>query len=81
MVKDLHCWLTYRLSSLNKPTTVSWEALKQQFGSGAAEEKKFPDTLKSALLQVKEVYPAARVTQVKSGLYLEPSLTSVPKPY
>jgi hypothetical protein len=79
MALDLYCWLTYRMFSLTKPTTVPWEALKLQFGSGASEEKKFRETLKRALLQVKEVYPAAHVMPVKSGLYLEPSLTSVPK--
>jgi len=79
MAIDLYCWLTYRNFSLRSPTTVPWEALKLQFGSGADAEKKFRETVKRALLQVLEVYPAAKVTPTKAGLALEPSLTSVPR--
>jgi len=79
MAIDLYCWLTYRNFSLRAPTTVPWEALKLQFGSGAAEDKKFRETVRRALLQVLEVYPAANVNPTRAGLYLEPSKTSVPK--
>ncbi|CAM2163147.1 RepA replicase [Burkholderia cepacia] len=79
MAIDLYCWLTYRNFSLRAPTTVPWEALKLQFGSGASEDKKFRETVRRALLQVLEVYPAANVNPSKAGLYLEPSKTSVPK--
>ncbi|SPA23659.1 putative RepA replicase protein [Cupriavidus taiwanensis] len=78
MAIDLYCWLTYRNFSLRAPTTVPWEALKLQFGSGAGAEKKFRETVKRALQQVMEVYPAA-VTPTKGGLFLEPSKTSVPR--
>lgn len=76
MALDLYCWLTYRMFSLKAPTTVPWEAMQQQFGSGAKAEKKFRETVKRALQQVIEVYPAA-VTPTRAGLLLEPSRTSV----
>ncbi|KWN65900.1 RepA replicase [Burkholderia stagnalis] len=79
MAIDLYCWLTYRNFSLRAPTTVPWEALKLQFGSGAAEDKKFRETVRRALLQVLEVYPDANVNPTRTGLYLEPSKTSVPR--
>jgi hypothetical protein len=79
MAIDLYCWLTYRNFSLTKPTTVPWEALKLQFGSGAEAEKKFRETVKRALLQVLEVYPQANVVPSKAGLALAPSQTSVPR--
>jgi hypothetical protein len=79
MAIDLYCWLTYRNFSLRSPTTVPWEALKLQFGSGAEAEKKFRETVRRALLQVLEVYPGANVEPTKSGLRLEPSKTSVPR--
>ncbi|ALK35149.1 replication protein RepA [Burkholderia plantarii] len=79
MAIDLYCWLTYRNFSLRAPTTVPWEALKLQFGSGASEDKKFRETVRRALVQVLEVYPAANVSPTKAGLYLEPSRTSVPR--
>ncbi|BDC46138.1 replication protein RepA [Paraburkholderia terrae] len=79
MAIDLYCWLTYRNFALRAPTTIPWEALKLQFGSGAEAEKKFRETVKRALLQVLAVYPAASATPTKAGLYLEPSKTSVPR--
>lgn len=79
MALDLYCYLTYRFFALNKPTTVPWEALKLQFGSGAAADKKFRETVRRALHQVVEVYPQANVEPTAGGLYLRPSLTSVPR--
>lgn len=79
MAIDLYCWLTYRNFSVSKPTTVSWEALKLQFGSGATAEKKFRETLNAALKKVVVVYPQANVKSTRAGLELSPSLTSVPK--
>ncbi|SAL67672.1 replication protein RepA [Caballeronia humi] len=77
MAIDLYCWLTYRNFSLRSPTTVPWEALKLQFGSGAEAEKKFRETVKRALLQVVEVYPQANVVPTKAGLALSPSQTRI----
>ncbi|WP_241021940.1 hypothetical protein [Burkholderia sp. Ac-20353] len=58
---------------------MPWEALKLQFGSGVDSDKKFREMVRKALLQVLEVYPAANVTPSRSGLYLEPSKTRVPR--
>lgn len=76
---DLYCWLTYRMFALRKPTTVPWEALRVQFGSGAERDRKFREILKRSLGQVLEVYPHAKVEPTQSGLLLSPSLTSVPR--
>jgi Plasmid encoded RepA protein len=77
MAIDLYCWLTYRNFSLRAPVTVPWGALYKQFGSDAAEEWKFRETLKKNLAKVLMVYNA-KVEPTKAGLYLEPSRTSVP---
>src|SRR4051794_30562162 len=58
---DVYIWLAYRLHSLGKPTSVSWQALHTQFGAGFALVKhlkpRFTDALRIALA----VYPEARV--------------------
>lgn len=78
MAIDVYCWLTYRNFSLSRPTTVPWESLRDQFGSEVESDKKFKDQLKKALHQVLTVYPA-KATPGRTGLFLEPSKTSVPR--
>ena len=74
---DLYAWLAYRLHSLTKPTSVSWSALKAQFGTGVGRmdhfRARFCDSLKLALA----VYPQARVEVVERGLILHPSAPPV----
>lgn len=78
MAIDLYCWLTYRFFSIKAPTTIPWEALQLQFGSGASTEWKFREILKRNLQKVLAVYPA-NVEPTKAGLLLRPSHTSVPR--
>jgi len=75
---DIYCWLTYRMSYLRSSTRITWSTLAQQFGSNHAETKTFARDFKSALLQVLEVYPDARVRNEPAGLVLRPSSTHVP---
>jgi Plasmid encoded RepA protein len=76
---DVYIWLAYRLHSLAKPTSVSWQALHTQFGAGFALVKhlkpRFTDALRIALA----VYPEARVEIEKQGLVMHPSAPAVPK--
>jgi len=76
---DVYIWLAYRLHSLGKPTSVSWQALHTQFGAGFALVKhlkpRFIDALKIALA----VYPEAQVEVEKQGLIMYPSAPAVPK--
>jgi|tagenome__1003787_1003787.scaffolds.fasta_scaffold20987402_4 hypothetical protein len=76
---DVYIWLAYRLHSLGKPTSVSWQALHTQFGAGFALVKhlkpRFTDALRIALA----VYPEARVEIEKQGLIMHPSAPAVPK--
>jgi len=79
MALDLYSWMTYRYFSLSKPTTVPWDAVFHQFGSEYKTVKKFRENFLPALKKVVTVYPQAKVTPKPSGLFMEPSLTSVPK--
>ncbi|WP_431857789.1 replication protein RepA [Azospirillum sp.] len=38
---DVYVWLCYRLRSISKPTTISWEALRSQFGPQVQQMFKF----------------------------------------
>ncbi|QBY56167.1 replication protein RepA [Cupriavidus oxalaticus] len=79
MALDLYCWMTYRNFSLAKSTTVPWDALHEQFGSETKTLKKFRENFLPALKKVLTVYPQAKVEPKASGLYMEPSKTSVPR--
>lgn len=75
---DLYCYLTYRMFTLRKQTTVPWESLQMQFGSEVANPRKFRWQFIQALKSVLTVYPEAKVETSQAGLILKPSLTSVP---
>jgi hypothetical protein len=38
---DVYAWLAYRLHALDKPTSVSWPALKAQFGPVSSRMNNF----------------------------------------
>jgi hypothetical protein len=75
MALDIYCWLAYRLHSLNKPTPLTWKALKVQFGAGFAQMNNFKGKFLPNLRLALAVYPAAQVTEQEDGkgLILHPS--------
>ena len=79
MALDIYSWLTYRMSYLKKPTSVSWEALQLQFGAEYKELKTFKFKFIKHLKSVLTEYPQARVSDESSGLLLLPSHTHVQK--
>lgn len=72
---DVYTWLAHRLCRVrqNAGTSVSWSALKGQFGQEYRSEKDFKRELVSALAKVLPVYPGARVEKIRGGLRLMPS--------
>ncbi|WP_169813148.1 replication protein RepA [Nocardia jejuensis] len=79
---DIYAWLTYRMYSVRKQTTVPWELLWLQFGSTAADNRfrrrQFRLDFTRQMAQVLTVYPQAKVDATESGLVLYPSPTHVP---
>jgi hypothetical protein len=75
MAIDIYVWLAYRLHSLSKPTPLSWQAVKAQFGSGFGAMNNFRRTFLPNLRLAMAVYPAARVDvdEAGKGLILHPS--------
>jgi hypothetical protein len=73
MALDLYCWLAYRLHVLPGERTVSWRALKAQFGTGFTRMDHFRPTFRENLALALAVYPAAVVDSTERGLILHPS--------
>ena len=73
MALDVYCWLAYRLHVLNKPKTVSWQALRIQFSPNVKHLFHFRAHFKDNLALALAVYPAARVEESENGLTLFPS--------
>jgi hypothetical protein len=79
MALDIYSWLTYRMSYLKKPTTISWEALQLQFGAEYKERKTFKYNFIKQLKAVMLEYSEAKVSNEASGLLLQPSHTHIHK--
>lgn len=80
---DIYLWLTYRFSYFKAGKTISWNILKNQFGSDYANNShglrnfkaKFLDALNAVLM----VYSTANVQIEKDGLKLLPSPSHIKK--
>ena len=74
MAIDLYCWLTYRLSYLDKKTEIPWVLLQKQFGANYANTKQgkyqFKRKLKVQLKKVISIYHEANIGEGKTGLIL-----------
>jgi hypothetical protein len=80
---DIYCWLTYRLSYLQKDTIIPWAYLQMQFGADYAQDAEgLRGFKKNFLLRLKDVvaiYDKAKVYNANHGLLLKPSPPHVPK--
>lgn len=79
MAIDLYSFLAHRLHSLGKPITVSWQAMKDQFGFSYERMDHFKHDFRKCLDLVKPLYPDARIEEVyNKGFTLAPSKPAVP---
>lgn len=69
---DVYVWLAQRLHRIdaNKPQTISWQALKSQFGPDYDRLRKFREKFAPVLKAVLTVYPSARIEITDAGLSL-----------
>jgi len=67
---DLYCWLTYRVSYLQRPIEIPWSLLALQFGASYAETRKFRYFFLKQAQDVLRLYPAARLSEGTHGLIL-----------
>lgn len=77
---DIYTWLSHRLHRVSRITgnRVTWTNLVDQFGQEYNEIKDFKKTFQKALVQVRAVYPDARLDEVRGGYILLPSKPPVP---
>lgn len=77
MALDLYCWLAYRLHVLPGIRSVSWSALKAQFGTAFRRLDHFRPVFLENLELAKAVYPDAQVELTDHGVNLLPSRAPV----
>lgn len=70
---DYYGFFAYRLHSLEKPVTISWKQLHNQLGQEYGTAKDFKRWSLPMIKAALDVYPSAKVEQVKGGLMLKPS--------
>jgi hypothetical protein len=80
---DLYAWATRRVSYLERPTQVSWDALRRSFGAGYADTPqgrvKFRAKVIEALGRVCGVYPSLRLEIEEGSVLLLPSAPHIPR--
>lgn len=72
MAIDIYCWLTYRMSYLNKKTEIPWTALAMQFGADYNRTRDFKRYFINQLGGIRTVYPSVNFEVGETGLVLKP---------
>ena len=75
---DLYSWLTYRVSYLEEPATITWKELEQQVGADYSDPNNFRKRAISVLAQIKMVWVGLEYEKVRGGFILKPCDPSVP---
>ena len=76
---DVYSWLVHRVPRVNdrNGVTLSWAALREQFGQEYADPKNFKRKFLGALEKAHDAYKEARIEAVTGGLKLLPSPPAV----
>jgi hypothetical protein len=86
---DLYFWLTHKMSSLRRRTTVAWTGptgLSEQIGSNynlanRHGTRNFQMNVTDQLVKIHRLYPAAKFDVTDVGITVFPSPTHVPKSF
>src|SRR5699024_8518738 len=79
---DLYMWLTYRVSYLNKPTSLSWDQVMNQVGAEYKHKHRFAQKAKKHLKVIKRLWKDLNYKTPRGRLYLDPSSKPhIPKKY
>lgn len=70
---DLYFWLSYRMSRLNEPLSISWEALADQFGQGYSQIRQFRAAFRDDLHAISELFPQLPASASEIGIELKPT--------
>ena len=70
---DIILWLAYRLKTVKRPYLISWDLLRDQFGSDVAQGYKFKQSFKADFAAMSEVFPKLPAKLGKQGIRLFPA--------
>lgn len=70
---DIILWLAYRLKQVNRPYLLTWDTLRDQFGSDIAQAFKFKQSFKADFAAINEVFPKLPAKLGEKGLQLFPA--------
>lgn len=73
---DIYCWLTHRMSYLNKSTLIPWGVLQLQFGAEYADTSSGRQGFKRGFINALKkvmVFYAPKIVEEKEGIRLYPS--------
>ncbi len=82
MAMDIYAWLAQRMHRIAPGSSqfVAWKNMKDQFGSGYGEMKKFKQVFRKTLKLARLQYPTARLEEDKNkGFYLYSSPPPIPQ--
>lgn len=68
---DLYAWLAYRLYDMHSDVTLSWEAVRKQFGEGFERPRAFRAQFADDLAAIREVFPKLPLVLSERGLTLQ----------
>jgi len=77
---DMYFWFNYRLHRLREPTTLSWNAVADQFGGNFDRQRAFKAHFAEDLRDIKDVFPKLSVALSESGLTMAPTDHPFPCP-
>jgi Plasmid encoded RepA protein len=80
---DLYFWLSYRISNIDGPLTLSWKALQDQFGSNFSRERDFRARLVKEIDEIKETLRRLPVKISEQGMTItpgDPDVLALPAP-
>lgn len=70
---DAYYWLSYRITRLQKRTTISWDALSGQFGGDYARQRDFRKSFADDMRVLLDVFPKLPVKLSEVGLEMSPA--------
>ena len=70
---DIILWLAYRIKTVKRPYLITWELLREQFGSDVAQGFKFKQSFKSDFAAITEVFPKLPAKLSEEGIRLFPA--------
>ena len=75
---DTYGWITYRMSTLEEPTAISWPSIERQFGSEYREPRQFRRRFRQAVERVRSAWPGELGLDIqKRRVVLSPGPASV----